>query len=239
MNTRGYKAVLMAGLVAMTLAGCATMPVRTSDVPEVRNVVIPSPAPPVAQSAPGSLWSDNFGLELYVDRKARRVGDIVVVRIVEDPEATLKANTTAGRSSSLSAKLKFLGYMDALAAKNPRLAQTPGTDDLISSTLASDFAGSGTSDRGGHIKAYISSVVVRVLPNGNLFINGKREIKVNNETQYIVLTGVVRPEDISTNNEVSSTYVANAQIYYSGVGSVSDKQKPGWLGKVVDDVWPF
>ena len=62
---------------------------------------------------------------------------------------------------------------------------------------------------------------------------------MNNEAQYIVLSGVVRPEDISTTNEIASTYVANAQVYYSGVGAVADKQKPGWLGKVVDNVWPF
>jgi flagellar L-ring protein precursor FlgH len=82
-------------------------------------------------------------------------------------------------------------------------------------------------------------VVIKVFPNGNLLINGKREIKVNNEAQYIALSGIVRPEDITSTNEVSSTYVADAQIYYSGVGPVADKQKPGWMGKVVDHVWPF
>jgi flagellar L-ring protein precursor FlgH len=176
---------------------------------------------------------------MYTDKKARQVGDIVVVRIVEDPQASLNANTNVSRSSGINAKLKFLGYMDALAEKNPRLAQNPGVDDLISSELGSEFNGSGTSDRDGYIKAYVSAVVIKVFPNGNLLINGKREIKVNNEAQYIALSGIVRPEDITSTNEVSSTYVADARIYYSGVGAVADKQKPGWMGKVVDHVWPF
>lgn len=229
---------MILGILALT--GCAAVPLSPADVTEVKNVVTPEfPKTVAIRRAEGSLWSEANGIELYLDKKARKVGDIVVVRIVEDPEASLNATTTTSKSSGINAKLKLLGYMDSLAAKNPYLPQNPGTDDLINATLASDFKGSGTSGRDGHISAYISAVVVQVLPNGNLFINGKRGIKVNNEAQYIVLSGVVRPEDISTTNEIASTYVANAQIYYSGVGAVADKQKPGWLGKVVDNVWPF
>lgn len=237
---KGFKisAVFLLGLMLL-MTGCAALPVTPSDVAEMKQIKAPIyPEPVVENRAEGSLWSST-GIDMYTDRKARQVGDIVVVRIVEDPQASLNANTNASRSSGINAKLKFLGYMDALAAKNPRLAQNPGVDDLISSELESEFKGTGTSDRTGYIKAYVSAVVVKVFPNGNLFINGKREIKVNNEAQYIALSGIVRPEDITSTNEVSSTYVADARIYYSGVGAVSDKQKPGWMGKVVDHVWPF
>jgi flagellar L-ring protein precursor FlgH len=172
--------------------------------------------------------------------KARKVGDIVTVRIVEDPEAELNANTKTSRSSSIdAAQLKFLGYMKALAEKNSRLAQDPGTDNLFSASLGTAFDGKGSSDRDGHVKAYITAVVEKVLFNGNLYINGQREVRVNNETQYITLSGVVRPKDITSSNEVSSTYVADARITYSGSGPVADKQRPGWLGRVVDYVWPF
>jgi len=237
---KGFKtaAVPLLGLILL-MTGCATVPVTPSDVTEMKQIKAPVyPETGVDNRAEGSLWSST-GIDMYTDRKARQVGDIVVVRIVEDPQASLNANTNVSRSSGINAKLKFLGYMDALAAKNPRLAQNPGVDDLISSELGSEFNGSGTSDRDGYIKAYVSAVVVKVFPNGNLFINGKREIKVNNEAQYIALSGIVRPEDITSSNEVSSTYVADARIYYSGVGAVADKQKPGWMGKVVDHVWPF
>ena len=232
----------LAFLLIMTgfLTGCSFMPLSTSDVPAIKRIQEPKfldYTPP--ETAEGSLWTEARSVSLYLDMKARKTGDIILVRIVEDPEAKLDANTSASRSSTLSAKLKFLGYMDALAAKNPLLAQNPGTDDLISSTLGSNFNGKGSSDRKGHVKAYISSVIVKVLPNGNFYINGKREINVNNETQYIALSGIVRPEDISPSNEVSSTYVADAKIYYSGIGPLADKQKPGWVGRIIDHVWPF
>ena len=190
--------------------------------------------------AEGSLWSEASGISLFPDRRARKIGDIVIIRIVEDPEAELNANTKTSRSSSIdAAKLKFFGYMKALAEKNPRLAQNPGEDDLFSASLGMNFDGKGSSDRDGHLKAYISAVVEKVLFNGNLYVVGKREITVNNETQYITLSGIIRPEDISTTNEISSTYVADARITYAGVGPVADKQKPGWLGRIVDHVWPF
>jgi flagellar L-ring protein FlgH len=236
----GFKRYCLAWVLFIFLTGCAMSPTKTSDVPEVQAIKGPEFQEFTAlQREEGSLWSDEMGIMLYPDRRARRVGDIVTVRIVEDPEAELNADTKTSRSSSISAQLKFLGYMKALAEKNPRLAQNPGEDDLIKAGLGTGFDGQGSSDRNGHVKAYVSAVVTRVLPNENLYINGKREIKVNNETQYITLSGIIRPEDISPANEISSTYVANANITYSGIGPIADKQKPGWLGRIVDHVWPF
>ena len=221
-------------------AGCAAFPLSTSDVTEVKRIKepqFPDYRPP--KRAEGSLWSEMSGISLFPDRRARKIGDIVIVRIVEDPEAKLNANTSASRSSTIGAKLKFLGYMKALALKNSKLAQNPGTDDLINATLSSKSDGKGSSDRDGHVKAYISAVIVKVLPNGNFYINGKREIKVNHETQYIALSGIIRPEDISPSNEIASTYVADARICYAGIGPLADKQKAGWLGRIFDNVWPF
>ena len=88
-------------------------------------------------------------------------------------------------------------------------------------------------------RSYVSAVVLQVFPNGNMLISGRREVKVNSETEYITLSGIVRAEDISTANEVSSAYVAEAKISYSGKGPVADKQRPGWLMGVIDYVWPF
>ncbi len=227
-------------ILLIFFTGCAVFPTNTSHVPELKSIQepqFPEYIHPVVEE--GSLWSDARGITLYPDRRARRVGDVVTVRIVEDPEAELNANTKTSRSSSINAQLKFLGYMQALADKNSRLAQNPGEDDLIKAGLGMSFDGKGSSDRDGHVKAYVSAMVVKVLPNENLFIQGKREIKVNNETQYIALSGIIRPEDISPHNEISSTYVANAKITYSGIGPLADKQKPGWLGRIVDYVWPF
>lgn len=237
MATR-IRLLLCFGLLFLT--SCSYYPSKTSHVPDIKRIQepeLPEYAPPRIEE--GSLWSETGGMHLYPDIKARRVGDVVTVRIVEDPEAKLNANTKTSRSSSIQARLKYLGYMKALAEKNPRLAQNPGEDDLINAALDSKFDGKGSSDRDGHVKAYVSALVLKVLPNGNLYINGKREIKVNNEIQYITISGIIRVVDIDTFNEIPSTYVANARINYSGIGALADKQKPGWLGRVVDHVWPF
>jgi flagellar L-ring protein precursor FlgH len=231
--------ILCMALILMT--GCAGLQKndsKMSGTAMVRQPKFEMYEPPKPDE--GSLWTEISESNLFNDIKARKIGDVITVRIVEDPEATLNANTKTSRSSSIdAAKLKFLGYMKALADKNSRLAQDPGTDDLISASLGTKFDGKGSSDRDGHVKAYISAVVEKVLYNGNLYIRGKREIRVNNETQYITLSGIVRPEDISSANEVSSTYVADANITYSGTGPLADKQKPGWLGRILDHVWPF
>lgn len=226
--------------LSAVVGGCAAAPMNISHVPEVQNapepryVTVPPP-----QKAEGALWSGADGISLYTDRRAHRVGDVVVVRIEENPEAELSANTKAKRSSNLSNKLKFFGLMKQIANNHPTFPQNPGSDELIKSVFESDFDGQGTSDRDGHVNAYISAMVVQVLPNGNLVISGRRQISVNHETQYILVSGVVRPEDINTNNEISSTFVADARIVYSGVGVLADKQKPGWLGRAIDHVWPF
>jgi len=232
-------------LVSMALfviTGCATGSKHTI----AESYTYPNDTPPVLQAyqpiirEEGSLWSEARGISLYPDKRARKIGDIVIIRIVEDPEAKLKANTSTSRSSGVDAsQLEFLGYMKALAESNKRLAQNPGTDNLITAALGMNFDGQGSSDRNGHIKAYISATVEMLLPNGNLFIKGKREIRVNHETQYLTLSGIIRPEDIGPDNEISSVYVADARIGYAGTGPVADKQKPGWLGRIVDHVWPF
>jgi len=238
MAHRKYIILFMAFIF---LTGCAGGLKSASDMAGNKMAYHPRfPSYKLPNPAEGSLWSEAAEISLFPDRRARKTGDIVTVRIVEDPEAELNANTKTSRSSGIdAAKLKFFGYMKALAEKNKRLAQNPGTDDLMLASLGLKFDGKGSSDRDGHLKAYVSAVVNKVLFNGNLYIVGKREIRVNNETQYITLSGIIRPEDISPTNEISSTYVADARITYAGIGPVADKQKPGWLGRVVDHVWPF
>lgn len=236
----GFKRYFLFCILLIFLTGCAALSTNTSRVADIRKIQepqFPKYIPPTIEE--GSLWSEIKGVDLYSDRRAKKVGDIVNVRIVEDPEASLNAKTKTSRKSSMDAQLKLFGYMKALADKNPNLAQNPGEDDLIKAGLGLSFDGKGSSKRDGHVKAYVSAVVVNEFPNGYLYINGKREIKVNNETQYITISGVIRPEDISPLNEISSTYVANAKITYSGVGVLADKQRPGWFGRIIDYVWPF
>ncbi|MEE4113960.1 MAG: flagellar basal body L-ring protein FlgH [Desulfobacteraceae bacterium] len=203
-----------------------------------RPVSAPSPAAAIPQSpADGSLWHDDAPLiAMFTDQKARTVGDIVTIKIAESSEATNKASTATDRSSSLSASV------DAFFNAEKRFpADQPFFNPFakVAGGVESDFQGNGTTKRSGDLNAYITALVTQVLPNGNLVVSGSREVLINNENQIIQLTGVVRPRDINAENQVLSTYIADARISYSGTGVVNDRQKPGWLTTIVMKVWPF
>ncbi len=189
-------------------------------------------------NADGSLWRASRHRGFFNDLRARRVGDLVTVNIVETSKATKKATTTTGRDSSINAGISnLLGY----EAKLSKIG-VPGNfsnETMLKASMTNDFDGSGETTRDESMTAAITARVVEVTPNGNLVIKGCREIKVNNENQVITLMGVIRPEDISPDNTVLSSYIADARIAYSGRGPVSDKQKPGWLTRAVDYIWPF
>ncbi|CAN2040087.1 Flagellar L-ring protein [Candidatus Magnetomoraceae bacterium gMMP-15] len=237
--------------VAITMFyGCVTTSNKTPSKfpPTVKKLMDQRPVmeiyePPEAEE--GSLWNETSN-NLFVDLRARKVGDLITIRISETPEAELNAKTTTARDSGISASLDFLGYMKALERKNTTKDPLTGAamlgfdrSKMFSSSFQPSFTGEGTNNRNGSMTAYITGTVLKVLPNGNLLISGKRAIKVNNETQYITISGIIRPEDIDPNNEVQSTYIAEARIEYSGKGVISNQQKPGWLMRIMDHVWPF
>jgi flagellar L-ring protein precursor FlgH len=109
----------------------------------------------------------------------------------------------------------------------------------VGGSSSNSLTGKGTTSRDSELQARITARVVEVLPNGNLNIEGKRRLAVNAEDQYIVISGTVRPEDITSDNVISSQYIADAKIVYTGKGVVDDKMRPGWLTRVVDWAWPF
>lgn len=187
--------------------------------------------------AQGSLWVERGGLsEMFINQKARRIGDIVTIKIVETASATNQASTNTDRSSDLSVGLTSLfglenRYTPTSSFFNPFSSLTSG--------YGSEFEGAGATKRSGALEAFITARIVRQLPNGNLLIEGNREVRVNHENQIITLTGMVRPRDISSDNIVLSTYIADARISYSGSGVVNDRQKPGWFARILDVIWPF
>lgn len=180
---------------------------------------------------------------LYTDAKGRKVGDTVTIDIVEVTSSKMDANTTTGRASSIDAGAETaLGYLRALEESNGRLgkdADGTQTASLIRAATTNSFSGKGSSDRSGSITASIGARVVEVLPNGNLVLFGRREMKVNNEVQYITASGIVRPKDIDSDNRVKSTYIADAHIEYIGRGVIAQEQKPGWGMRLIEKVWPF
>jgi flagellar L-ring protein FlgH len=174
----------------------------------------------------GSLWATDRAGSLFEDTRARRVGDLVMVQVSENATGTKKAATSTERSSSLSTAIDTF-FTAPVAGRN------------IDVGLDNKFDGTGSTTRSGNLTAQVAAVVRKVLPNGNLVIEGNREIQVNGEIQIIRLTGVVRPVDISTANVVLSSRIADARITYTGVGVVDEKQRPGWFTRLVDYLTPF
>lgn len=191
----------------------------------------------------GSLWTNRASL--YEDKKARRVNDLVTIIINESTSAKKTASTTASRNSSTDYGFDtFFGMNTDFNIQNlPIINGFYKAGNVFSPSVkgsaTSNFKGSGDTARTGNIIGTITAKVVEVLPNGNLVIESRKEIIVNNEKEILVLRGIIRPDDISQNNTILSQYVADAQIYLVGEGSIGDKQSQGWLVRFLDKIWPF
>jgi len=114
-----------------------------------------------------------------------------------------------------------------------------GGGNLIDTSFENSTKGEATSDRSGNVTASVAARVTEVMPNGNLSIFGRRAMKVDNEVQYIMVSGIVRPDDIDSDNRVESTSLADSRIEYYGKGALADKQKPGWGTRIIDNIWPW
>jgi flagellar L-ring protein precursor FlgH len=172
---------------------------------------------------------------LIEDHKARRRGDTITILIVESASASKQASTDTSRSSSASAGMPNLLGLE----KSGSLNSWMDLSKLINASFDSKFAGSGSTSRKESLTATISAKVMDVLPNGNFQIEGRRNVKVNNEDQSIKVEGTVRPRDIAADNTISSSLIADARITYTGKGIVSDQQSPGWLVNILNKIWPF
>ena len=224
--------VLLSITIILLLAGYST---HQQPVSTVHQPAPPPMAPPMAPTTAGSLWTDTQG-SLFYDLKARNVGDIVTVAIYEKASASKEASTATGRDSNASADItKFFGLETNLTNLNSSLDPT----NLIDVGYKNDFTGTGKTSRKEDLIATLTTRVVEVLPNGNLRIVGGKTVTVNNEDQIIRLAGIIRPADISPTNIVDSQHILDANIEYTGNGVISDKQKPGWMVRILDNVWPF
>ena len=207
--------------------GCASTPPQAELVAQESSPmydVTPSP-----QRCEGSLWNERGPLcNLFVNQKARMVGDIITINIVESSSASNNAATQTDRKSGISGGVENLFGWENSYDSNDKFFNPFGT---VKGDLASTFDGSGTTTRSGKLNAYMTARVTEILPNGDYKIVGTRDVTVNNEKQYMMLSGLVRPRDVSAENVVLSTYIADAKITYSGAGIINDRQQPGWLAQ--------
>ena len=219
------------------LPGCISLePSKISKEPfNISNTYKTIPqGPPLQEATAGSVWHGQL-TGLFSDQRARQVGDIVTVKIAEVTQASEAATTdTTRKSQTVAGAANFFG----LEAHPNGPWKNPAT--MINANAPNnDFSGSGQTTRTGSLSATITARVVTVLPTGNLAIEGKREIYVNNEKKEILLQGIVRPRDIAYDNSVSSTQVADAKVIYTGIGVVAEKQRPGWGARLFDFIWPW
>lgn len=222
-------------MVAAALAACSHTSDRGRDLAE-DELSLPVEELSSDVKSPGSLWSENAKFyDMLSDLRARRVGDIVIVQVIESSSADKEAKTEAKRESSMDNSVSnFLGLpLDRSSIFGY------GLEPAIQTQSTSDFSGDGKTSRKGTLNAVVSARVMRILPSGNFVIRGKKQIRVNDEAQYIVVSGIIRPEDILWNNSVMSTTIADLKIDYYGSGILGDQQNKGILARAIDKIWPF
>ena len=194
-----------------------------------------------AANNPGSLFAASEADTLFEDSRARRVGDIVLVKLVENTKAQNKAETSSSKKSSNDYQVTAM-FNRGHAGFIPFMPIGPQPSvglPVLDTDSASGITASGKTKRENYVTTSLATRVLRVLPGGLMEIEGAREIRVNEETEYMVVRGMIRSKDVSADNSVLSTQIADASIEYYGKGVLADKQKPGWFTRLMDNVWPF
>ena len=213
-------------LATAILAGCTTIPPVAVHQPMTAR---PAPAPE-APGGNGSIYQAGYtNRSLFEDRRARNVGDTLIITINEKISASKKSSTTADRKGSSSMDVPLLG---GLSAAN--ILKTP-----ISGSSDSTFEGKGDSSANNAFTGTIAVTVIEVLPNGNLLVSGEKQMNINQGGEFIRFSGVVNPANVSAANSVSSTQVADARMEYKGTGYIDEAQTMGWLARFFLSVLPF
>lgn len=188
---------------------------------------------PDARPAPGSLFSEAQS-GYFEDARSAHVGDILSIHIDESADAQGDSSTNLNRKSSMSIGVDSLfGLVSAM--------KSAGLDPSKIAQLATDssFEGQGATARKGKLAGSITVRVRKVMPNGDLFLEGTKVVLINNEEYHLYVSGLVRPRDIARDNTVPSSRIADAQIEFTGRGDVADQQRKGWLTRLIDVLNPF
>mgnify|MGYP001121832658 FL=1 len=215
-----FARTALACAVAALLGGC----VIAGDVRPYPTMAPLQPImPPQAEPTAGAIYAAGPTLQLYSDRRARDVGDLLTITLLENTTAQTSANTATNKESNLS-----LGTPSILGAP-----VTLGGKDILSATAkgARDFTGKGNSAQSNRLQGNVTVTVVQRLPNGNLVVQGQKNLRLNQGDELVQVQGIVRPGDISADNTVPSSRVAEARIVYGGRGPVAQSNAMGWLSR--------
>lgn len=250
-TVRTLSRVALLAAIAASLSACGAAS-RISDIgkapelsgiqdPHAANgytpVSLPMPTPLPAERNPNSLWRTG-AKAFFKDQRAAKVGDLLTVNIKIDDQAKLANESKRSRANSDKAGMpNLLGLeTETLSRILPTGANAASLVDL-SSTTSND--GKGSVDRKEQIELKVAALVTQTLPNGNLVIQGRQEVRVNYEARDLQITGVIRPEDITAQNTISYEKIAEARISYGGRGQISDVQQPRYGQQLFDIIMPF
>ncbi|WAO19608.1 flagellar basal body L-ring protein FlgH [Pseudomonas aeruginosa] len=220
--------------IATALGGCVNPPPKPND--PYYAPVLPRTPLPAAQNN-GAIYQAGFEQNLYDDRKAFRVGDIITITLNEKTQASKKANSDIQKDSKTKMGLTSL-FGSGMTTNNP----IGGGDLSLSAKYGGSRDAKGDSQAGqsNSLTGSITVTVAEVLPNGILSVRGEKWMTLNTGNELVRIAGLVRADDIATDNTVSSTRVADARITYSGTGAFADASQPGWLDRFfLSPLWPF
>ncbi len=201
--------------------------------PGYKPVQMPMPTPQPASYNPNSLWR-NGSRAFFKDQRAAQVGDILTVTVNITDKANIANETKRSRSNKEDSGVTNFFGKNNLPITNQAI---PGRLLTADSTSSSD--GKGSVNRQEALQTSVAAVVTQVLPNGNLVVEGKQEIRVNYEIRELIVAGIVRPEDIQSDNTIDSSKIAETRIAYGGRGQITDVQQPRYGQQVMDILLPF
>jgi flagellar L-ring protein precursor FlgH len=250
MSIRTLRAVLLAS-VALGLGACNTAErlAAAGQSPEQSrmlnpaafqpNVNMPMPAEPAVDRPPNSLWRPGARAFLS-DQRASRVGDILTVTINVADAAQIQNTTARSRTNTENAQGQgMLGYELIWNRILPGQTGSANPAALLNTGSSNSNQGAGSVNRAETVTMLLAATVTQVLPNGNLVIQGSQEMRVNFENRVLQIAGVIRPQDVRSDNQVPYDRIAEARISYGGRGQITDVQQPRWGSQVLDAIFPF
>ncbi|SFX18296.1 flagellar basal body L-ring protein FlgH [Marinospirillum alkaliphilum] len=224
MNFSRFQALLLVLLAAAVLSGCASNEIQAEPDDPHFAPVQPSrmePPPPTR----GSLYQASYSQALFGDRKAYRIGDVITVNLEEQTRSSKSASTDMSRNTNIN-------------VANPNIGGRDSPVDLsVNMNSARGFSGDASADQSNSLLGSITVTVHDVYPNGNLLVRGEKWLTLNQGSEYVRVSGIVRPEDIRPDNSVSSTLLADARLTYSGTGDLANANRQGWLARFFNSGW--
>lgn len=245
-----FKVLTLGALSALTLSACSAVdrvknigePPALSAIenpaekPGYKTVSMPMPVPRADVRQANSLWSSGRQA-FFKDQRATNIGDIVTVVIEIDDEAEMTNTSSRSRSSDEDAGLNSLLGLEA--SLHEILPEAVDNTSLIDMGATSSSSGTGSIEREEQIDLQVAAVVTEKLPNGNMVIVGRQEVRVNFEKRILEIAGVIRPEDITIGNTISYEKIAEARVAYGGEGQITDMQQPRYGQQLYDIIFPF